>query len=255
MPAHPAEVFAALVDESRDAVPLDRACMAVAQQAFPHLDLDGECRRLDELASGVPSGTIDAVVAHLVDDLGFTGDREHYHDARNSLLPAVLDRRIGIPLSLSVVTIEVGRRVGVAIEGIGMPGHFLVREAGQAERYVDVYGGGRALDADGCRSIFSSLHRQATWDPSYLDAVGERAILARLLGNLAGAHRRSGDKSGLAWALRLRLALPGASAAEHRELAVLLGSLGRFDEGADVLEGLATERDLEAAVRLRARLN
>jgi regulator of sirC expression with transglutaminase-like and TPR domain len=256
MPADPAaEAFAALVHPDRAVVPLDEACLAVARQALPDLDDATELGRLDELAAGVTGSSIDAVVAHLVDDLGFAGDRATYHDARNSLLPAVLDRRLGIPLTLSVVAIEVGRRCDVAIEGVGMPGHFLVRATGRADRFLDVYGDGRVLDAAACEGIFHGLHPRAPWEPSYLDPVGPRAIVARLLGNLAGAHRRSGDKAGLAWALRLRLALPGAGEQEHRELAVLLGSMGRFGEGAEVLEALGTERDLEAAERLRARLN
>jgi hypothetical protein len=118
-----------------------------------------------------------------------------------------------------------------------------------------VFGAGQVLDVDGCRAVFRGLHPRAPWDDAYLEAVGERAIVARLLGNLAGAHRRSGDKAGLAWALRLRLALPGAGEQEHRELAVLLGSLGRFAEGAAVLDALDTDRDRLSAARLRARLN
>ncbi|MDQ2648079.1 MAG: transglutaminase-like domain-containing protein [Actinomycetota bacterium] len=255
MPAEPVEEFAALVDVARPRVPLDRACLAVARQALPDLDVDAELRRLDELAAGVREPSIDGVVGHLVGDLGFAGDADTYHDARNSLLPAVLDRRLGIPLTLSVVAMEVGRRVGVTIDGIGMPGHFLVREAGQDERYHDVYAQGRVLDPAGCRRIFAGLHPRATWDDRYLEPIGERAIVARMLGNLAGAHRRSGDKRGLAWVLRLRLALPGATPAEHRELAVLLGSLGRFDEGAEILERLDDDRDAVSAARLRARLN
>jgi regulator of sirC expression with transglutaminase-like and TPR domain len=136
-----------------------------------------------------------------------------------------------------------------------MPGHFLIRPSGPGDRFHDVYGEGRTLDAEGCRAIFHGLHGRVAWDPTYLEPVGERAIVARMLGNLAGAHRRSGDKGGLAWALRLRLVLPGAGAGERRELAVLLGSMGRFAEAATVLEVLDTDHDRQAAARLRARLN
>lgn len=247
--------FAVLVGSHRSCVPLDEACLAAACQAIPDLDPAVELSRLDELADGVLDRTPDGVIEHLVQRLGFAGDLATYHDAKNSLLPAVLDRRRGIPLTLAVVVIEVGRRVGVTLEGVGMPGHFLLRTTEPTPRYLDVFRGGTVLDPAGCRRVFEELHPAARWDDDFLAVVGGRPILARLLGNLAGAHRRTGDKRGLAWALRLRLELPGATPWDHRELAGVLLSLGRFGDGAAVLEALGTERDSLSAARLRSHLN
>lgn len=251
----PLEQFAELVDASATRVPLDEACLLIAATALPKLDRAKEIGRIDDLATGCSTVSADGVVAHLVGALGFTGDRETYHDARNSLLPAVIDRRRGIPLSLSILALEVGRRVGVELEGIGMPGHFLLREAGQAERFHDVFTDGRVLDRAGCRVVFEGLHGRAPWDDGYLDAVDARSMLTRMVANLAGAHRRAGDRPGLVWALRLRLTLPGATDRDRRELAVLLNAHGRFAEAATVLEATGVERDTAAAARMRARLN
>ena len=246
--------FAELVAAGDD-LPLDQAMLAIAAHARPGLDVTAELDRLEVLAASVPEGDAVAVVRHLCDDLGFAGDRETYHDARNSLLPDVLDRRLGIPISLSVVAMEVGRRRGAPLVGIGMPGHFLVRPERSEGPFLDVFDGGRELAAADCRAVFQSLHPQGTWDEAFLAPVGATTIVVRTLANLANAYRRVGDRRGLAWVLALRLLLPGVTARDRRELAVVLGALGRFDEGAEVLEGVPEERDQVAAARLRARLN
>jgi regulator of sirC expression with transglutaminase-like and TPR domain len=253
VPADPTDRFTELVARP-DGFPLDEACVLVAAHAQPDLDVDVQLERLDAIAVGFAGSDLGSLARHLCVDLGFAGDRESYHDPRNSLLPEVLDRRLGIPISLAIVAIEVGRRRGLAVDGIGMPGHFLVREGGGGP-FVDLFAGGRELDRDGCQAVFSQLHPRATWSEAFLAPVGPHAIVARVLTNLANAYRRSGDRPSLAWSLALRLALPGSSDRERRELAVLLGSLGRFVEGAEVLEATGSEADHLAAQRLRARLN
>lgn len=207
------------------------------------------------MARGVTIPTIAGLRAHLIDDLGFAGDDATYHDPQNSLLPAVLDRRAGIPLSLAIVAIEVGRRSGVPVEGVGMPGHFLVRAAGDAQHFVDLFNGGVELDRAACRAVFERLHADGRWEDRFLDPVSNTAIVTRLLTNLANSYRRSGDGPALSWAIDLRLRLPGATDRDRRELALLLGARGRYDAAARVLEVSSEERDQRSAARLRARLN
>jgi len=247
--------FAALASRQDQPLPVDEALLLIAAVTDPTVDIVVEQARLDALAAGVDDQTIEAVREHLFDELGFAGDRATYYDARNSLLPDVLDRRLGIPLSLAVVTMEVGRRCGVAIEGIGMPGHYLVRPAAEPDRYFDVFDGGRELDLAGCRTIFERVSAGMPWDDRYLRADQSWSIVVRTLANLASAHRRAGDRAGLCAALELRVLLPAATDQERRELGVLLGASGRFDEGAAVLEASGIDQDQEAAARLRARLN
>jgi regulator of sirC expression with transglutaminase-like and TPR domain len=254
VPGDPTDRFTELVAR-RDAFALDEACLLVAAHAHAGLDVGAELGRLDGLAAGFGGDDLPALSRFLCTDLGFAGDRATYHDPRNSLLPDVLDRRLGIPISLAVLAMEVGRRRGVPIEGIGMPGHFLVRDARDTGTYVDLFDGGRTLDRAGCRAVFAQLHPRAAWSDGFLAPVGPTAVVTRVLNNLANAYRRNGERSSLAWALALRLALPGAAGRERRELAVLLGAIGRFAEGADVLEATGDEQDRAAALRLRARLN
>ena len=254
VPEDPTDRFTELIARP-DGFPLDEACLLVAAHAHPGLDVDAERRRLDELATGFDGDDLTGLARHLCDDLGFAGDRTAYHDPRNSLLNDVLDRRLGIPISLAIVAVEVGRRCSIPVEGIGMPGHFLVRDARAPDLFVDLFDGGRALDREGCQAVFAHLHPEARWSEGFLAPVGPVAVVTRVLNNLAGAYRRSGERASLAWTLALRLALPGATARERRELAVLLGAIGRFAEGADVLEAAGTDADRHAAQRLRARLN
>lgn len=255
MAEDPTDRFTALVALG-DAMPLDEVCLLVAAHATPGLDVDGELERIDALAAGLPpEADAEAVARHLCDGLGFAGDRDTYHDPRNSLLPDVLDRRLGIPISLAILAMEVGRRAGVPVQGVGMPGHFLVRDARVEDRFVDLYDAGRVLDRAECRAVFARLHPRAEWSDAFLAPVGPVAVVTRVLNNLAGAYRRNGERTDLAWTLALRLALPGTTPRERRELAVLLGAIGRFAEGADVLEGTGDPDDVRAALRLRARLN
>ena len=250
----PGARFAALVAADGE-LPLDEACVLIAAHAHPDLVLHEQLERLDALAAGVAEPSVDALVAHLFGDLGFAGDRASYHDARNSLLPDVLDRRLGIPITLAVVAIEVGRRCGVGLVGVGMPGHFLVRDAADPDRFLDVFDGGSPLDPAGCRRLFEALHPGGRWDDAFLRPSPSRLVLVRILANLAGAQRRSGDRRGLCSTLALRMHLPGATDRERRELAVVLGASGRFVEAADALDSLGEDRDHAAATRLRARLN
>jgi regulator of sirC expression with transglutaminase-like and TPR domain len=244
--------FAALAASSW---PLDEAMLLVAAHAHPGLDLAAEQGRLDALAGDVAEPTFDGLCRHLFADLGFTGDRATYHDPRNSLLPDVIERRRGIPISLAVVVMEVGRRCGVPVEGIGLPGHFLARSVDEPRRYLDGFDGGRQLDEEGCRTVFARVAPGVPWDDAFLAPVPASAIVARVLANLANAYRRAGDRRGLCWVLGLRLLLPGATPQERRELGVLLGASGRFDEGAAILGASPEDRDQAAAARLRARLN
>jgi regulator of sirC expression with transglutaminase-like and TPR domain len=246
--------FAALVGAHGE-VPLDQACLLIAAHARADLDPDTVLAQLDELADAVVEPTVDALCAHLFASAGFGGDRATYHDHRNSLLPDVLERRLGIPITLAVVAMEVGRRCGVSLAGVGLPGHFLVRPEGEPSCFIDVFDGGVQLDPAGCRTIFERLHAGAPWDDAYLEAVDNRTILTRILVNLAGAYRRSGDRRSLLWALALRLHLPRATDQDRRELALLLGASGHFAEAAAALEAVGEDGDVRAAQRLRARLN
>jgi regulator of sirC expression with transglutaminase-like and TPR domain len=200
-------------------------------------------------------------VCHLLfEELGFAGDRTTYYDPQNSLLPAVLDRRRGIPISLAVLTMAVARRVAVPVDGVGMPGHFLLRDRVDHGVFLDPFAGGLELDRAGCEARFHQIQgRDAPFDPSWLEPTPARAILARMLANLAAVHGRAGDRGDLSRVLHLVTILPDSGEEEARQLAAALVAHGRFDRAAAVHDRLAETgaegEDRARATSLRALLN
>ena len=199
-------------------VRLDEAAFCIATVARPDLDVDAWCGRLDELAAGCTGTTFDALRAHLADDLAFRGNVDDYGDPENSFLDAVITRRTGIPISLSVLTMEIGRRVGIDIDGVGMPGHFLVRPQEADGMWCDPFHRFALLDAEGCRRLFDQVYGgRVRFEPAFLAPTPARAIVARMLANLEqGPLAR--DAMQLAHICDLHLALPGLTADERARL-------------------------------------
>jgi regulator of sirC expression with transglutaminase-like and TPR domain len=255
--------FAELVQGPEAELPLDEAALLVAAHASADLDVEEELGRLDELAKGCPDASFDGWHRYLFEDLRFTGDVENYYDPANSFLNEVVRRRVGLPISLSVLGMEVGRRLGLSFVGIGMPGHFLLEDlSAEKPRYVDPFAGGLLLDRAGCEERFRLVNgADAPFLPSYLDPVGPRAILGRMLANLKAIYATRGNLPALAWVFALRLSIPGTPTLERRDLARVLGSTGQFVQAAEALEELAATLPgqssalLAEAQALRARLN
>lgn len=237
---------------------LDEAALAIAAGADALVDTQRWLGELDRLSDGV--GSFDALSRRLFVAEGFAGNAAHYYDPRNSLLHHVLARRLGLPITLSVVCMEVGRRAGIALEGVAMPGHFLVRRIG-ADEYVDAFGGGELLDLAGCEARFrGSTGLQMPFGEHLLPTASPPAILARILENLRGVYR-AGRPADLDWVLRMRLSLPGAGVEEVIELGEAMGHQGRWLDAAAYLESTVddwpryVDRLTQAARSLRAHLN
>ncbi len=244
--------FAELVHRPDPEVALDEGALLIAAHAYPGLDVAGQLRRLDELAASCPEPTLEGLRQHLFSGLGFTGNRKRYADPRNSFLNEVLDRRVGIPVTLSLLTMEVGRRVGLDLQGVGMPGHFLVRHAADGS-VLDPFSGGRLLDGEECEELFRDLHGpEVAFHPSVLAPTGSRAMLARMLANLRRLYGAMGNARSLGWVLRLRAAIPAGTPQELAELAGAQDALGRFAEAADTVEALADRMTGDDADKVRA---
>jgi regulator of sirC expression with transglutaminase-like and TPR domain len=256
-----AERFAALVQRPEHEIPLDEGALLIAAHAHPEFEVGPQLRRLDELAEGCQAATLDALLVHLFETEGFHGNTERYHDPDNSYLDKVLDRRAGIPITLSVLVIEVGRRLGLPLTGVGMPGHFLVRHEGIPPVYIDAFERGRMLDDAGCADRFHELYPGVAFDPRFLQPAGTRSILARMLTNLKAIFAVQEDYAALAGVLELRVAIPGMPAEERVELSRVLSAAGRFADAARELERIAEVVPEQAATlgaeaaALRARLN
>jgi regulator of sirC expression with transglutaminase-like and TPR domain len=245
--------FTALLSLPEDDLPLDEGTFLVAAHAHPGLDVDGWLLRLDEIAARhVDARTAGELAAGLFTTDAFAGNTADYSDPRNSLLDDVIDRRLGIPITLSILMIEVGRRTGVALHGVGMPGHFVVGVDAEPDTFVDPFHQGRVLDVDGCRAVFAALQGpDAPFSPAYLAPTGTRAILLRVLNNLQQAYLERNAPDAV-WVARLRLRFAELSVAERRRTAALLGSLGRFREAAGALEDLAARLDESEAATVSA---
>lgn len=245
------------------AVPdLDRSLALVAAVGRPQVDPEQLICALDALAGEVDGNDAGSICTGLFTTLGYHGDRTDYHDPANSLLDRVLDRRTGIPITLAALALEVARRRGVPLLGIGLPGHFLVRAAVDGDAFFDAFDGGRPLDGAGCRRLFERLHGPDTpFRDDYLAPTSTPDMLVRVLNNLRAAHLRRGDRTGLANVLRLQAVLPGAGVGERRQLAGVLSAGGRFLEAAGLYDDLAladparAPEHRDAARRLRAQLN
>jgi len=258
----PAERFAA---EAASPDPsLEVLAVSIAGCDHP-VDPEAVSLRLDQLAAGfAATGRHGAVelCRHLFAEQGLRGNTERYYDPANSFLDRVLARRLGIPISLSVVGILVGDRAGVPLVGVGMPGHFLLRDAHDAGLFLDPFTGGVALDVDDCRRRFERLHGTATdFDESLLEPTPTLEIVGRMLMNLTSIYLQGVERASLAWVLRLRASLPAATPALIRQLGGVLAAEGRWWEAAEAYERIAAmlpdaaDRYLTEARRLRAHAN
>lgn len=250
-------------------------CAAVAvtmsrTEAGRVFDRAGVERAVDRLASGVDAPILASVIEHLCEREGFAGDTDRYDDPRNSFVDRVLERRRGIPITLSVLAIEVGRRAGATLLPIGMPGHFLIGEAcrggevsgdqvnglgevGEVGEFGDVFHG-EVLDTDACAALYSRLFgARRRLAPADLEPTPVPAVLARMLNNLE-AGPLGHDLDALGWMLDLHCLIPDLSLADRVALANRLELLGRFDDAATQLEraGHHLGDDLGARIRARA---
>ncbi|MGZ5426193.1 MAG: transglutaminase family protein [Thermoanaerobaculia bacterium] len=133
----------------------------------------------------------------LSEELGFAGDEDDYYDPRNVLLGPLLERRKGMPILLSVLWMEVGRRAGIPVAGIGLPGHFIVRVGPPPGTLADPFAGGVPLTVDDCRRKVKSLASgRVPWRAEYLRQMELPALLERVLRNLSGCRGRTGDEAG-----------------------------------------------------------
>ncbi|HTJ45235.1 MAG TPA: transglutaminase-like domain-containing protein [Kofleriaceae bacterium] len=196
--------FADAVSAGDDAIALDRAALLVGELEG-ELDLARYLGRIDELAARASDardrlGEVAfagprAIAAALFHELGFRGNTADYYDPDNSFLHRVLDRRTGIPITLSVLYMEVARRIGVAAAGLGFPGHFLVRVDSQPrDLIIDPFHGGAELDGPALTALLQKMTGpEAKVEPQMLAPLSNGKILTRVLLNLAGIYGQRGD--------------------------------------------------------------
>jgi hypothetical protein len=201
------------------------AVALLALYHYPGLSVDDTIDALDRLAKSVPTPTLESLVATLFRPSGFAGNTTDYYDADNSFLHRVLERRLGIPISLAFIAVEVGRRIGVPLHGVGYPGHFLLRDAADPDTFIDPFGG-RILTEGECVMWFHQSHPAgAVWQRGYLAPVDHVMMLTRMISNLVAVMEQKRDFAGLQWLMRLRCALPNATVADTEAFARMMAPL------------------------------
>ena len=240
--------FAAYIARAPEDFRLAEGALLIALEAYPDLDVGAYLRRLDGMAETIsarlglelePRRIVSHINACMFKEQGFRGNRRDYYDTLNSFLNEVLDRKIGIPITLSIVYLDVGRRIGLPVNGVGLPGHFVVQYGAQPDPfYVDPFHTGKPLSAQDCADRVAQIYgRKLTWRESYLDVVDDLHILARVLNNLKVIYVRKGAHELALGAVERLLLLKPDVPSEIRDRGLLRAQLGQLS---GALEDLTT---------------
>jgi regulator of sirC expression with transglutaminase-like and TPR domain len=215
--------FARYVARPADQIHLDEAALLLARTEYPDLDVRAQLLRLDALAARAQCSpgqsahaNIEGLNRLLFEEENFSGNEEEYDDPRNSYLNDVLDRKMGIPITLSLVYQEVARRCGLPVVGVGFPGHFLAKYvAASGEILVDPYRRGAILSLQDCEErLKAQFGQEAEFLPSYVAGSTTKQTLTRMLNNLKGTYFRRRDYVKVLLMIEMALAVDPASRQE-----------------------------------------
>jgi regulator of sirC expression with transglutaminase-like and TPR domain len=182
---------------------LERGVFLLAHTAYPEVEMGVYAKRIDDMAKVLRSRlrkndsshtTIEKINRFLFREQGFRGNEENYYDPDNSFLNRVIDRRLGIPITLSTLYLLVAERLQLPIVGVGMPGHFILKyRENDSEFFIDPFNDGMIMDAEDCQQVIE--HMGQRFDPSLLKPTGPRQMLARMCANLMHIYRERQESS------------------------------------------------------------
>jgi regulator of sirC expression with transglutaminase-like and TPR domain len=243
-------VLALLADDPEYPVDLARTALLVARDAYPRMSPRAYLRRIDRLAGQLRPrlrGSLESRTAELsvflFEECGFAGNTRHYYDPRNSYLNKVIDRQVGLPISLSLLAMAVGERAGLPVVGVALPGHFVAKAVGPdgAEVLFDPFNGGEFLDPEGCEALVGAItgHSfEAT--PEALEATSPAAFVLRMLNNLKTAYLADRAHLRAARVTRRLCQLMPDEPAQRRDLGLLLARADRPGAAVDHLRHYLT---------------
>lgn len=228
-------------------IDLALAALHIAQLEYPDLDPAPTLHQLDAIAEAIapqlpaqryPLKVIQGINQYLFDELGFAGNQGHYYDPRNSFLNDVVDRRLGIPLTLSIIYLEVASRLGFPMVGVGMPGHFIIRpQVAEMALYVDPFHRGEVMFPEDCeRRLEQVYQRPVKLTPELLPEVTPRQCLVRMLTNLKVLYLKEGAFAKAIATIDGLLVLTPDSPMELRDRGLVLYELERWQEAQENLE-------------------
>jgi len=258
--------FAQIIAHDEHNLELDRAALLIAAEQYPRLDIEIFLAQLDSFAEAAqtrddfyadPLVRIMRLGNLLFEELGFHGNTDSYFDARNSFLNDVIERRVGIPITLSVIMTEVARRIGLRLFGVGMPGHFLVKYADdEQEIFIDPFHGGRILNEERCREMIEEMYNgEISFHPSFLYASTKKQILSRMLQNLKNVYARAKDHYKTLGVIERMLLINPDSETELRDRGLVYFGMGQYVQArADLEAYLRLEPEAEDASEIKNRL-
>ena len=262
--------FYSEIHQPDEQIDLAKAALYIAQEEYPDLDVDAYMNALDVMAAEVeerlpveryPLRIIQSLNKYLYDDLGYKGNTSDYYDPRNSYLNEVIDRHTGIPITLSLVYLEIARRLDFPMVGIGMPGHFLIRpEFEDTGIFVDAFNQGEILFEQDCEQRLAQIYgHPVPLQPMFLQPVSPRQLLVRMLTNLKFIYLNRKDLARALAAVEYILLLLPDAAMELRDRGLLYYQLGYKSNASQDLEiylaMLPNAEDADAIRRLIEQLN
>ena len=244
MPAR--ERFAALVSDGNKTLDLALAALLVAAEEYPQLMPEPYLQRLDLLAERVkdrlgdetaPPIVLGEISKVLFEEEGFRGNSDAYYDPRNSFLNDVLDRKLGIPLTLGIVYLEVAWRLGLRVHGVNFPGHFLLRHEGEAFRLlIDPFNGGQIRFEDQAQDLLDRVYGGSVkLQPDFLRSATKHDVLVRLLSNLKTIYLNARDDAKALTAIERILLIRPDAAEEVRDRGMALARTGHIDQAIQAL--------------------
>lgn len=271
MPADSAlDAFENEVEKPDTEIDLGRASLVLGKFEYTDIDVDAYEERIAELADDAARYGRDvdltpvALAGYLFDTQKYQGNEQDYLDPRNSYLNEVIDRRLGIPISLSVLFIEVAGKLDMDVQGVGLPGHFIVRavenRGSQSHiSYIDPFHRGKVMSQQDCRDRVRAITNDAIpFDPAFLDPVSTRYILMRMLNNLKNIYMARRDFARARHVVERLLVLSPENLDEVRNLGLLYATLGQSRRAVALLEkylqGLPEAPDAESVKKYVAAL-
>ncbi|MBE9030220.1 tetratricopeptide repeat protein [filamentous cyanobacterium LEGE 11480] len=245
------QLFMREVRQPDEYIDLERAALYMAQEAYPTLDMEEYVVALDGMAEEIrarlpvedyPLRTLKVVNQYLYEELGFKPNQADYYSAKNSFLNDVLDRRTGIPITMSLVYLSLAQRIAFPMVGIGLPGHFLIRPVqNDMEIFVDAFNYGEILFAQDCADLLRKMFGdQLAMQEQFLAPVSNGHFLARMLTNLKAIYAAEANVEGVLAAVeRILLIFPEAPI-ELRDRGMILFRLNRWVEAREDLERYLT---------------
>ncbi len=235
------------IQQADEEINLAKAALYIAQEEYPDLDPEEYLNALDTMAwelkerlpqERYPLRMIQTINQYIYQDLGFSGNKIDYYDPRNSYLNDVIDRRLGIPITLALVYLEIARRIDFPMVGIGMPGHFLIRpDLPDMEIFVDAFNSGEIIFAEDCQERLSQLYQQPmTLQPEFLAVVTNRQFLARMLTNLKFIYLKQQKLEKTLGAVERILLLFPDLTLELRDRGLIYYQLGYYPQAAQDLQ-------------------